>query len=84
MYDKYNEVFKDGSAPKVLAAFVLAKYDTDINNPMLEVISMGTGTKCVTGETIDHKVNFIVINFCRATLRRRFIPRFSYQTCVFD
>ena len=54
--DKFNEVFTDGTAPKVLAAFVLAKYDDPNQDPLLEVISIGTGTKCVTGETVDHKV----------------------------
>ena len=56
--EKFNEVFKDGNSPKVLAAFVLAKFEEggSSTEPMLEVVSIGTGTKCITGETIDHKV----------------------------
>jgi len=52
---KFGEVFKDETQPKVIAAFVLAKFDTPESDPMLEVVSLGTGTKCITGEQMDHK-----------------------------
>lgn len=53
--EKFGSVFKDESSPKVVAAFVLAKCDSPGSEPMLEVVSIGTGTKCITGEQMDHK-----------------------------
>lgn len=54
---KFAEIFQGETQYKVLAGFVIAQYGNDGNNeePILEVVSLGTGTKCITGDQIDNK-----------------------------
>ena len=53
---KFAEVFQGETQCKVIASFVLATYHEGDNPlPSLEVISIGTGTKCITGDQMDHK-----------------------------
>eukprot|EP00111_Clytia_hemisphaerica_P006813 TCONS_00019671-protein len=52
---KFLEVFQGETQCKVIAAFVVADCQTSIEEPDLRVVSIGTGTKCITGEMIDHK-----------------------------
>jgi len=53
--DKYAEVFQGETQCKVIAAFVLATTDNEEECSELEVVSIGTGTKCITGDQINHK-----------------------------
>jgi len=52
---QFLSVFQGETQCKVVAAFVLAKFSGINPNPSLKVISIGTGTKCITGDQIDHK-----------------------------
>ena len=53
--EKFMNVFQGETQCKVIAAFVVAKYDGVNSNPELAVVSIGTGTKCITGDQMDHK-----------------------------
>ncbi|XP_057310124.1 double-stranded RNA-specific editase 1-like [Hydractinia symbiolongicarpus] len=53
--DIYTEGVKGETQCKVIAAFVLAKCEDTNSTPDLQVVSIGTGTKCVTGDQMDHK-----------------------------
>jgi len=65
--NKFTEVFQGETQCKVIASFVLGFYqrpppeDTEDTlgeeqeMPALEVVSIGTGTKCITGDQMDHK-----------------------------
>ena len=54
--ESFGEVFKGESHHKVLAGFVLINDDSEeTGQPYLQVVSLGTGTKCITGDHIDNK-----------------------------
>lgn len=53
--EKFLNVFQGETQCKVIAAFVLAKCEDTNSTPDLQVVSIGTGTKCVTGDQMDHK-----------------------------
>lgn len=52
---KFLEVFQGETQCKVIAAFIVANHSESLEEPLLSVVSIGTGTKCITGEMIDHK-----------------------------
>lgn len=52
---KFLEIFQGETQCKVIAAFVLVDSQQSTTEPTLRVVSIGTGTKCITGEMMDHK-----------------------------
>ncbi|XP_065651504.1 double-stranded RNA-specific editase 1 isoform X2 [Hydra vulgaris] len=53
--NRFATLLQDENQSKVIAAFVLCIYEGEDVAPKLKVISIGTGTKCISGEQIGQK-----------------------------
>ena len=53
--EEYARVFQGEAPSKVVAAFVIGILKSPNEEPILNVVSIGTGTKCITGDQINLK-----------------------------
>eukprot|EP00794_Sanderia_malayensis_P007067 gene7067-7862_t len=63
---KFSQVFHSDTPHKVSAAIVMAKSINETLTDCFEVISIGTGTKCIGGSSINNAGH--VINDCHAEI----------------
>ena len=64
--NQFSALLQDETQTKVIAGFVLCSYEDGNVAPKLKVISIGTGTKCISGEQIGQKGE--ILNDCHGEI----------------
>lgn len=78
VYAKFSQVFPSDIPCKVVASMVMAKEQNGGMLDVFEVLSMGTGTKCISGENLSH--TGAALNDCHAEI----IACRGFRQFIFD